>query len=398
MSVNEIVNGYLKWEEREKWLLLRDLAYGQLENRFFSSAEKIGKCSCVDFRKYYLGFCTISLKDYKYKLSVGNISNFLDRYSVSELKGLIEDGKIQMIGNASWSQLHMGFRNDKWPDVKKAIGYLLFDERGKSVSEMSEDEVIERLSRVLGGDMAVAGFSRAKITPLLLICDNRDRFGVWNSVSDKALHRLGLKPKSDITRSRLTSDYLIANKAFKELRETYGFRNLVDVDMFVWYFLENSKIPLLKEKRTVQEELLPIRTKAKTIAKPLDPYLAVIKEKMEEAEHYLQEERILPETIVKLSFESVMYTLMRRIIDLKGIRLVEDLRRQKKLYFQTLVDILKRKGEPIDSFVELELLRDLRNRVEHEAFKATKQNAIWACDIAKSFISQKYPQIFVEQS
>ena len=385
MSINEIIDGYLKWEEREKWLLLRDLAFRQLRNRFFSFPEKIDQSSHVDFRKYYLGFCTVSLKGFKYKLSTKNISDFLNRYSVSELKGLINSGNIEVIGNASWSQLHMGFRKDKWPDVKKSIRYLLFDEHGKSVSEMNEDEVIERLGRVLEGDMAVAGFGRAKVTPLLLICDRKARFGVWNSVSDDALDRLGLKPKSDVTRSRRTSDYLIANKALNELKETYGFRDLADVDIFVWYFLEKTEMPRRARK-------------AKAKVKPLDPYLAIIKEKIEEAEHYLQEERIFPETIVKLSFEAVMYTLMRRIIDLKGTKLIEDLRRQKKLYFETLIGILRKEGEPIDSYVQLELLRDLRNRVEHEAFKATKQNAMWAYNVARSFISKKYPQIFPERS
>ena len=486
MKINEIIDGYLKWEEREKWLLLRDLAYGQLRNRFFSSPEKIDQSSYVDFKKYYLGFCTISVEGSKYKLSTVNISYFLNRYSVSELKGLINGGNIQVIGNASWSQLHMGFRKDKWPDVKDSIKYLLFDEHGKSVSEMNEDEVVRRLGRVLEGDMSVAGFGRAKVTPLLLICDRKGRFGVWNKVSDDALDRLGLKPRSDVTRRRRTSDYLLANKALNELEETYGFRNLADVDIFVWYFLEKTKMPSLKEKRTryypltskedfivlktirasrhapsledvssiskiridkvregirtlikldwvkqdgrtahltwdnplarfftkevkrpivdeylsrtVPEELYHVGTEATAKVKHLDPYLSTIKEKIEEAEHYLQEERIFPETIVKLSFEAVMYTLMRRIIDLKGIKPIEDLRRQKKLYFETLIGILRNEGEPIDSYVQLELLRDLRNRVEHEAFKATKQNAMWAYNVAKSFISKKYSTIFVEGS
>ena len=241
MSISEIVDSYMRWEEREKWLLLRDLAYRQLQSRFFSSPEKIDQPSHVDFRKYYLGFCTVSLKGFKYKLSIANISDFLNRYSVSELKGLIDSGNIQLIGNASWSQLHMGFRNNKWPDVKKAIKYLLFDERGNSVSEMKGHEVTERLGRVLENNMAVAGFGRAKVTPLLLICDKKLRFGVWNSVSDEALHELKLKRRTDITESRRVSEYLQANQALNKLKVEYGFKDLCDVDLFAWYFLRETR-------------------------------------------------------------------------------------------------------------------------------------------------------------
>lgn len=63
-------------------------------------------------------------------------------------------------------------------------------------------------------DLSVVGFGRAKVTPLLLICDEKDRFAVWNNVSDEALHELKLKPKTDITRSRSVSEYLKANQVF----------------------------------------------------------------------------------------------------------------------------------------------------------------------------------------
>ena len=382
MNTSSLVHKYMRWKEREKWLLLRRIAYEQLRDRFFSSPKSIDNISLGAFKRHYLGFGTVDINGFKYKLTVSTIPSFLRNYNVSKLEKLIKEEKIEVLGNASWSQLHMGFRNEKWPDVKKSIKHLLFDEQRKSVSDMSENEIIERLGRVLEGDMAVPGFGRAKVTPLLLICDRKGRFGVWNSVSDDALDRLGLKPRSDITQSRRISDYTLVNKALKELKETHGFRDLVDVDLFVWYFLEETEASPL------------IETKPKAIVEPLDPYLTTIREKIEEAEHYLQEERIFPETIVKLSYEVVMHTLKRRIIDLKGVKLVEDLRRQKKLYFDTLVGILRKEGEPIESHVHLELLRDLRNRVEHEAFKATKQNAIWAYNVAKNFIQKRYPQVF----
>ena len=241
MSGNSIVEKYMSWKGREKWLLLRKAAYKQLRNRFFSSPEDVVNLSEVDFRRCYLGFGIISISGFEHQLTVGTISDFLRDYSVSKLRELIEKEQIEVVGNASWSQLHMGFRKEKWRDVRRAIKYLLFGDGNVSLSNIGESEVVDRLRRVLEWDLSVKGFGRAKLTPLLLICDENDRFGVWNSVSDEALYRLGLKHRTDITKSRYVSEYLVTNRALNKLRVQHGFENLIDVDLFVWYFLEETK-------------------------------------------------------------------------------------------------------------------------------------------------------------
>ena len=45
-----------------------------------------------------------------------------------------------------------------------------------------------------------------------MIMDDKDRFGVWNTVSNQTLEDYGLKRKSDIIRRDSVNDYLEANK------------------------------------------------------------------------------------------------------------------------------------------------------------------------------------------
>lgn len=254
MVLTELVRNYLEWEEREKWLLLKEVAYQHLRENLFSS-ESIHSLSYPDFRKSYLGFCTVVIGDSKKKLTVKTISNFLRKYSTFELKQLISNKELKVVGNASWSQLHMGTKKEKWNEMRKAIEFLLLGDDEKQIGEIEEPDVMGRLRTVMEGRLSVSGLSRAKITPLLLICDSRDRFGVWNSVSDEALYKLGLKPKSNIMKSRRISEYKVVNKTLNKLKNDYAFKNLADVDIFVWYYLEQSKTQLSSPQ--IQRPALP---------------------------------------------------------------------------------------------------------------------------------------------
>ena len=264
MNINSLVEKYIRWEEREKWLLLRKIAYKQLRNRFFLSPEDIDSISQIDFKRYYLGFGSISIGGFEYKLTVSTISSFLQNYSVSKLEELFKRGEIEVTGNASWSQVHMGFRKEKWRDMRNGIRYLLFGDRGMALSKIGVNEGINRLRRVLDGDLSVNGFGRAKVTPLLLVCDENDRFGVWNKVSDEALHELKLKRKTDITKSRHVSEYLQANQALNRLKVEYGFKDLSDVDLFVWYFLKETM-----PQRPIKKRKVP---SAISVEKPVDMF------------------------------------------------------------------------------------------------------------------------------
>ena len=241
MNINSLVEEYLNWNEREKWLVLRHVAYNRLRNILFSSPETVDNISEPDFRKDYLSFGNIVINNYEYKLTVNTIPRFLNRFTVSKLNEMAKSKEIDVIGNASWSQLHMGFRKNRWQQVKDGIKYLLFGETNTPLNEIEETKAYERLGRVLQYNLSIPGFGRAKVTPLLLICDKKNRFGVWNSVSEEALHKLKLKQRTAITKSRMISEYIRANEQFNYLKNQYGFNDLADVDLFLWYVLSKER-------------------------------------------------------------------------------------------------------------------------------------------------------------
>ena len=262
VDLETVITAYLKDEDRKKWLLLRRLAYEQLINKFLGSPNKLDELSEEDFKKYFLSFCKVFVDGVEYNLTTENLSNFFERYNQLELEDLARSRRIKVIGNASWTQLHMGFKLGKWKDQKRCIKYVLFGDDGKSLGEISEDIIIKRIEKVLEGRLATKGFGRAKITPLLLICDPKDRFGVWNGVSNKTLESFKLKSKSNITRRRKLADYLEANRALNELKTRYGFENLADVDLFMWHALEETSPPKKEPQlEPTKESEIPIDIK-----------------------------------------------------------------------------------------------------------------------------------------
>lgn len=145
----------------------------------------------------------------------------------------------------------------------------------------------------------------------------------------------------------------------------------------------------IKDQLGKVEEVMPANQSI------LDPYLVSVREKFLEVGEYFKGRRFSWGPVVILLFEAVMLTLQRIIIDKKGVKSVEQLRKEKKLYFDILVKILEREGVKVKNIRDLEILKDLRNKVEHEGFKPSKEDAVWAYNTAKNFISQYYPKIFI---
>ncbi|MEM3873977.1 MAG: hypothetical protein QXU45_02470 [Candidatus Bathyarchaeia archaeon] len=143
--------------------------------------------------------------------------------------------------------------------------------------------------------------------------------------------------------------------------------------------------------KPIKQELQP--PSCEEVVELLDPYLTDVKEKLLEAEQYLKGKKISTGIIVTLCYEAVITTLQRMIIDKKGMKPIEDLRKEKKIYFDNLVNILRNSGVNIENITDLEILRDLRNRVVHEGYKPTEQNAKWAYEVVKKFVLKHYPKV-----
>jgi hypothetical protein len=150
-----------------------------------------------------------------------------------------------------------------------------------------------------------------------------------------------------------------------------------------------------RKQSTLKPEV-SVETKAKE--KVLDPYLASVKENILEVESYFKGEKGISwgPVIVHL-FDAVMLTLQRLVIDKKGVKPIEELRRERKLYFDNLISILKDEEKILDpkDLKELEILRDLRNRVVHENYRPTKDNVIWAYNLVRRFVLKYYPDVLI---
>ncbi|MEM2050487.1 MAG: hypothetical protein QXZ11_05135 [Thermoproteota archaeon] len=120
-----------------------------------------------------------------------------------------------------------------------------------------------------------------------------------------------------------------------------------------------------------------------------------VREKFADAESYFRGEKVQWGPVIVDMFDAVMLVLQRLVIDLKGVAPIESLRKEKKLYFDVLANILDKEGvlKPEDR-KELEILKDLRNRIVHEDYRPAKEHALWAYNVVKRFIAKHYDEVF----
>lgn len=130
----------------------------------------------------------------------------------------------------------------------------------------------------------------------------------------------------------------------------------------------------------------------------VDPYLISAKEKITAMERYFEGETSVSwSPIITLAHDSLISVLQRMIIDLKGsegVPILEQLRREKKLYMHTLARLLKESGViDEEEMKNLEILRDIRNRVVHEDYHPSREQALWALNFVKTFVLKHYPEL-----
>jgi hypothetical protein len=128
----------------------------------------------------------------------------------------------------------------------------------------------------------------------------------------------------------------------------------------------------------------------------LDPYLASVNNKMRSMNRYFKGETSVSwSPVISIAYEAMLSLLQRIIIDREpdGIKLIEEFRRDKKLHLSFLAKELKEKGIITEEeFKSLEILRDLRNRVVHEDYHPTKEQAVWAFSLVKTMTKKYYPE------
>jgi hypothetical protein len=126
-------------------------------------------------------------------------------------------------------------------------------------------------------------------------------------------------------------------------------------------------------------------------AAKLDPFQSKILRKLDDLQASL--DHGFWDSVVKESFNTILLCLECLVMDHAGPKILEQLRRESKIYLYPLINTLRDKGIEISSQNEIEKLRYFRNKIEHEHEEAEKHDAEWAYEITKSFVSQYYPEI-----
>lgn len=123
-----------------------------------------------------------------------------------------------------------------------------------------------------------------------------------------------------------------------------------------------------------------------------DPYARKVRDSLRKAEKFLAED---PNETVKAAFSAVIFALQRKVIEVRGFQVLEELRRTRRIFLAPLLDILEKAGVIIDENVkkDLAILRDLRNKVVHDVVTASEEDAKWALNVARKVASYIIPNV-----
>lgn len=129
--------------------------------------------------------------------------------------------------------------NKSWTGLQRNESAVTADmNKLRKVCEHLQNEQIsieERLDTVFDkekSEFAIDGMGPGLVSAILLVCDKKDQYGVWNSRSQETLRRFGLIPEKLPT--KMSEAYILINKALIGLKKKYNL-TLVEVDIFVYW-------------------------------------------------------------------------------------------------------------------------------------------------------------------
>lgn len=232
-SITEYCNHYFKNHDREAWLTIKQKRYIQIrDNDFYLNTD------AETFKNEVLKFWAGGVNNGGWNFRNAKIRKtdnkewFLfqdeDGETVNDRIIITELDNLELHGNYSWSMMFRGGDiTVNMGKLKKALSYL-FD---KSI------DITKRFFEVTGnnGSYRIKGFGHGKASALLHIKYPK-KYGVWNSCTDvafKILSKADLRFK--IRESSVGEKYEKINGLLKWLLGNYGFQNLSDVDIFIWY-------------------------------------------------------------------------------------------------------------------------------------------------------------------
>lgn len=243
-SIKEYCEIYFKNYDRNAWLKIRKKRYEEIrDKKFYLNNAEFFKNEVMKFwegKDKVKGWSYRNSKIIKKNKEWINFQNKNGETPNSE--EIIEELKnnLELQGNYSWSQLNMGVYHgditDDMEKLKETIKYL-FDEN---------IDIVKRFDKAT----EIIGMGRNKISAILHI-KYPDKYGVWNSCTEKTFKIFskfdsrfdirGVDNGEKYKKINSMLHILLNEHKFQlENKKYYGFKNLSDVDIFVWYVSNNN--------------------------------------------------------------------------------------------------------------------------------------------------------------
>jgi len=124
--------------------------------------------------------------------------------------------------NQSWTGLYRRGTEaaENMQGLREAIAYL----------QKEPIDIKTRINEVLDGRLAVKGMGKNLATAILQVCDNQDKYGVWNNMVEGTLELLGLLPRLTTNRGE---SYARINEILNIIKTELN-TDLVYVDCFMY--------------------------------------------------------------------------------------------------------------------------------------------------------------------
>ena len=148
-------------------------------------------------------------------------------FSQPHLKDLTREEFVSFLyyrNNRSWTKLYRrGLEAaSKIGDLKKAIAYLQYE----------DIDIRVRINSVLrGGGYYVRGIGKNIATGILFVCDQEDKYGLWNNRTEGGLEKIGRLPRKTYNNGEF---YFRINSELNRLKRQLN-TDLIMIDMFMWY-------------------------------------------------------------------------------------------------------------------------------------------------------------------
>jgi len=129
------------------------------------------------------------------------------------------------------------FKNNRgWTNLyrrgKAVIGSMNALRQAITYLQDETEDVRKRINLVLlGGRLHVDGFGKNLATSILHVCDERDKYGVWNNRTEGGLRKLGRLPRRSYNNGEF---YERINMELNGLKRELG-TDLIMIDGFMWF-------------------------------------------------------------------------------------------------------------------------------------------------------------------